>query len=455
MNTVQTPRVFQVTWPVLVQSLLFMLMGSADTFMLGHVSSDAVAAVGACNQVVNLVLLLFNTVSAGSAVLITQYLGAKRIEECAKFTGASFTLNFALGILVSAMLFTGRNIIAHLLHLPPEVVRLVDVYMSMIGSTIFVQALLGTVSTILQSNGMTRVTMFVTFGMNIVHIIGNYLFIYGAFGVPKLGVEGVAISTSVSRLLALVALMAAMYRMLPYHVPFADYIRIHRDHAVRILKVGIPSAGEPIAYEVSQLVMMGFMGTYGATVLATRVYAQNLMFYIATFGYSLGFGTQIVVGHLCGAGKLEEAYRLVWRTQRMAFALAVVLSVAIACSSHSLFHIFTSSHAVIDMSTQLMFICIILEPGRTFNIVIIQSMRAAGDVKFPVLMGMIFPIGMGLPLSYFLGIHLHMALAGVWWTICLDEWVRAVIMSIRWRSKVWQSKVLVQPKFSDAEAATL
>lgn len=445
MNSPQTPRVFQVTWPVLIQMVLFMLMGTADTFMLGHVSSQAVAAVGACNQVVNLVLLVFNMVSGGSAVLIAQLLGAKRIDECAKFTGASVTLNLAVGVFVSALMLVGRTVIGHLLQLPPAVVHLMSVYMSIVGSTIFVQAILGAVSTTLQSNGMTRVTMFVTFGMNIVHIVGNYLFIYGAFGVPKLGVEGVAISTAISRSLAVIALLVAMYRMLPYRVKWADYVRISRYHAKRILQIGIPSAGEPLAYEIGQLVMMGFMGSYGATVLATRVYAQNIMFYIATFGSAMGFGTQIVVGHLCGAGKLDEAYRLVWKTQRLAFGAAAVIAVVIAVFAHDLFRIFTPDPAVIRMGTQLMFICIILEPGRTFNVVIIQSMRAAGDVRFPTLMGMIFPIGMGLPLSYFLGVHLHMELAGVWWTICLDEWTRAIIMSFRWRSKVWQSKVLVHP----------
>lgn len=441
--------VAKVTWPVFVEQLLFMTMGTVDTFMLSHVSGAAVAAVGASNQVVGLLLLVFNMVSGGTAVLVAQYLGAKRIQECAKFTAASVTVNLVIGLFVSAILVVLRHNIAKWMQLPASVVALTDTYLLIVGGTIFVQALLNAVGAVLRSNGFTRITMYISIGMNIIHILGNYSFIYGAFGMPKLGVTGVAISTSVSRLLAFIVIMVVMYRILPYRVQWTDYIRIHVKHLKQILSIGVPSAGEPLAYQIGQLTMTSFMGIYGATVLATRVYTFNLMSYILLIGSAVGFGTQIVVGHLCGAGKLEVAYKQVWRSLRLALMGTMVIAVAMAFSGHSLFRLFTSNPDVIRMGTELLFICIILEPGRTFNLVIIQSLRAAGDVRFPVLMGMIFPIGMGIPLSYFLGVHLHMALVGVWITIALDEWTRAIIMSFRWKSRIWQSKVLVAPLGSE------
>ena len=442
-------RVGRITWPVLVEQLLFMLMGTADTFMLSHVSGSAVAAVGSSNQVIGLVLLMFSMISGGTAVLVAQYLGAKRIEECAKFTAASITVNLAIGVLVSVLVVLLRQNIAEWMQLPPTVITFTDNYLNIVGGTIFIQALLNAVSSVLRSNGFTRVTMYVSIGMNAVHILGNYTFIYGAFGMPKLGVTGVAVSTSVSRLLAFVVMMVIMYRVVPYTIAWKDYIYIHLDHLKKILAIGVPSAGEPLAYQTGQIVMTSFMGIYGATVLATRVYTLNLMFYIFVIGSALGFGTQIVVGHLCGAGKMEAAYKQVWKSLWIALSITVVIAIVMAFSGRSLFHLFTSDPGVIRMGTQLLLICIVLEPGRTFNLVIIQSLRAAGDVKFPVLMGIIFPIGMGIPLSYYLGVHLHMELAGVWWTICIDEWTRAIIMSVRWKSKVWQKKALVKPLSDD------
>ncbi|WAH37600.1 MATE family efflux transporter [Alicyclobacillus dauci] len=446
MTETSDMSVARVTWPVLIEQLLFLLMGTADTFMLSHVSGSAVAAVGACNQVVSIVLLVFNMVSGGAAVLVAQYLGAKRISDCAKFTAASITVNLAFGLLVSAFLVVFRTLIASVMQLPASVVPLTNAYLEIVGSTIFGQALLGAVSSVLRANGFTRVTMLVSLGMNILHIVGNYLFIFGPFGVPVLGVTGVAISTAVSRVLAFVVMLVLMYRYVPYRIAWKDYISIPACHLKKILTIGVPSAGEPLAYEIGQLVMTSFMGIYGATVLATRVYTLNLMYYILIFGSAVGFGTQIVIGHLCGAGKLDAAYRVVWRSLWVALGVTAVIAVTMAASGHALLHLFTSSGSVIQMGTHLLFICVLLEPGRTFNLVIIQSLRAAGDVRFPVMMGILFPIGMGIPLSYFLGVHLHMGLVGVWWTICLDEWSRAVIMSIRWKSRIWEQKILVTPR---------
>lgn len=445
-------RVWRITWPILIEQLLFMTMGTVDTFMLSHVSGSAVAAVGASNQVVGLLLLAFNMVSGGTAVLVAQYMGAKRIEECAKFTGASVTVNFLLGLLVSVILVLLRLNIGHWMQLPDSVTALTGTYLLIVGGTIFVQALLNAVSSILRSNGFTRITMYVSIGMNIIHIFGNYSFIYGAFGMPKLGVTGVAISTSVSRLLAFIVMMIVMYRVVPYRVHLMDYVKVQAKHVKQILAIGVPSAGEPLAYQIGQLVMTSFMGMYGATVLATRVYTINIMSYIWLIGSAIGFGTQIVVGHLCGAGKMEVAYKQVWRSLRLALMFTVVIAVAMAFFGHNIYWLFTNDQSVIRMGTELLFICIVLEPGRTFNIVIIQSLRAAGDVRFPVLMGIIFPICMGIPLSYFLGVHLHLALVGVWWTIALDEWSRAIIMSFRWRSRVWQKHVLVTPLSREASA---
>lgn len=95
------------------------------------------------------------------------------------------------------------------------------------------------------------------------------------------------------------------------------------------------------------------------------------------------------------------------------------------------------------MGTTLLFICIILEPGRTFNLIITQSLKASGDVRFSALMAIIFPFLLGIPLAYLLCLRFHMGLTGLWWTMAIDEWCRAILLAIRWKSRVWEKKILV------------
>lgn len=436
---------FRITWPIFIEQLLFILMGTADTFMLSHVSGAAVAAVGTSNQIVNVVLLILNMVSSGSAVLIAQYLGAGRSQDCGYLAALSITINLIFGVLLSVVLVLLREWISVTMQLPPEVSKLVDTYFQLVGATLFMQALLGAASSVLRASGFTQITMFVNLGMNLLHIAGNYLFIYGALGIPQMGVFGVSISTSVSRSIAALVMFALMWRYVPFRIQWGDFVRLSGKTLWSILSIGIPSAGEPIAYQVSQIVMISFMATLGADVLATRVYVMSIMSYVIIIGMSMGFGTQILVGHLVGAGKAEKAYRLVWRSLLISLVLTVTLVGILAALARPLLGVFTNDSFILTLGSQLMLISVVLETGRTFNLVIIQSMRASGDVIFPVLMGMLFPFLLGLPLCYFLGIYLHLGLIGMWLTILADEWTRGIIMTFRWKSRVWQKKALVQP----------
>ena len=88
----------------------------------------------------------------------------------------------------------------------------------------------------------------------------------------------------------------------------------------------------------------------------------------------------------------------------------------------------------------------LLETGRPLNIVLINSLRAAGDATFPVVMGVFSMVAMSLPLGYFLVFHLELGLAGIWLAIAADEWTRAVIMFFRWRSRKWENYSLVEGK---------
>ena len=440
----QPHNFFKITWPIFIEQLLFILMGTADTFMLSHVSGAAVAAVGTSNQIVNVILLVLNMVSSGTAVLIAQYLGAGRSQECGYLTALSITINMIFGLVLSATLVILRHEISLAMQLPPNMYPSVNTYLRLVGATLFMQALLGASSSALRASGFTRITMVVNLGMNAVHILGNYIFIYGAWGAPRLGVLGVSISTSVSRSLGALVMLYFLYRYAPFKINWKDYFRLRWKALWRILSIGIPSAGEPIAYQISQIVMISFMATLGATVLATRVYVMNIMSYVIIIGMSIGFGTQILVGHLVGAGKPEQAYRLVWRSLFLSLGLTVTMVGIIASLARPLLGVFTNDNFILTLGSELMLISVILETGRTFNLVIIQSMRASGDVVFPVMMGMLFPFLLGLPLCYFLGIYLHWGLIGMWLTILADEWTRGIIMSFRWKSRVWQKKALVQ-----------
>ena len=105
---------------------------------------------------------------------------------------------------------------------------------------------------------------------------------------------------------------------------------------------------------------------------------------------------------------------------------------------------FTNNQEIIKLGANVLLLSIVLETGRTINIILVNSLRASGDAAFPLWVGMFTMVGMSLPLGYWFVFHLDLGLAGIWLAIAADEWARAIIMSIRWKSRAWEKHALVK-----------
>ncbi len=433
-----------ITWPIFVELFLQVIMGSTDTIMLSHISDDAVAAVGVANQLIFLCILIFSFVSSGTAVVLSQYLGAGLKSEARIVTAISITLNLIIGLVISLLMVIFRKELLSFFHLPEHIAEIGEQYLLIVGGTVFLQAVLITVSSILRANGYTRDAMMVSITMNVIHLIGNAILIYGLLGFPEMGVIGVSISTAISRAIALALILKLLYDRIPINLKLRDYITIDGIQIKRIMKIGIPAAGEQICFNLSQLAITAIIAILGAASLTTRVYTQNIVSFILVFGLAMGQGTQILIGYKAGARDFDGAYHQLLKSLRYSLIMTVAIAIVVAIFREPLFRFFTKDHEIISMGSTLLLLCLILEPGRTFNLVVINSLRATGDANISLIMAFISMWGISVPLSYFLGIHLGYGLPGIWIAFIVDEWFRGITMYFRWKSRAWERKVLVQ-----------
>ena len=166
----------------------------------------------------------------------------------------------------------------------------------------FLQAIINSLAAIIRVHGFTKQAMFISLGMNIIHIAGNYVLIFGKFGFPELGVQGAAISSAVSRLIALIVFFWLLYRVMEYReITILLHLikRIYR----KILKIGIPSAFEQVMYQACQIVFLYYATYLGTESLAARQYATNISMFTYLFAIAIGMGTAIIIGRLVGGGE--------------------------------------------------------------------------------------------------------------------------------------------------------
>ncbi|MDX1806595.1 MAG: MATE family efflux transporter [Paenisporosarcina sp.] len=443
-------NLFNLTWPIFLEVFLFMLMGIVDTFMLSALSDDAVSGVGAANQYIHIAILVLEVVGTGAAIVVSQYLGSKRYIEASKISATAVTLNLAMGLLMSVGYFVFARSMMQAMNLQGDVLVYAEQYLSIVGGAIFLQAIINSLAAIIRVHGWTKQTMYVSLGMNIIHVVGNYVLIFGKFGFPELGVQGAAISSIFSRFLALIVFFWLLYQAVEYRVKFRYYIRLSKAYIGKILHIGIPAAFEQVMYQACQIVFLYYATYLGAEALAARQYAMNISMFTFLFAIAIGMGTSIIVGRLVGANEQDEAYTRLWKSLKFALIFTLSTVTLVIVFRFQLIGLFTDNPEVIQIAASVLLLSILLETGRTMNIVIINSLRAAGDARFPVLIGVFSMVVMSLPLGYFLVFVLDMGLPGIWLAIAADEWIRGLIMYFRWKSRKWEKYALVQPDVSQS-----
>ncbi len=431
------PTLLAIAWPIFVEQSLRILIGTVDTFMVAHVSDGAVAALGVANRLVVLALICFNFIGIGTSVVITHHLGAgdRKGAEGIAITAISVNAWSGLIISIAAYLFTAP--LLRLMHLPDELMVYALPFLSMLGGTLFLEAINTAIGATLRAHAHTRDVMFITVGQNLLNIAGNCVMLFGLFGVPKMGVEGVALSSVFSRLAATIALLCVLNYRLGLRLQWPDFLKLPLDRIRRILHIGLPAAGEHLSYWIALLLITNFVSRMGVESLVTMAYCQQIQALVILFSLSLGLGTEIMVGRLVGAGAFEEAYQQLLRSLRTGLLLCAVGVVLLALAAPQLIGLFTHDPAIIRGGTLLLRLSIALEIGRVFNIIVINSLRATGDARFTVQIGVCCMWLLWVPNSWLLGLHLGWGLVGIWIAMALDEWLRGLIMYRRWKLRKW------------------
>ncbi|PWK13367.1 putative MATE family efflux protein [Tumebacillus permanentifrigoris] len=446
---------FALTWPIFIEITLQMLMGNADTLMLSRYSDDAVAAVGVANQLLGIVIVLYGFVAMGSGIVVSQFLGANEHRKASEVAVVAIAVNLIFGLLLSAVLYLFGDLFMRMMGLPPELKDFAMQFVHIVGGFSFVGAVMMTIGSIVRSHGFTRDAMYVTIGMNVLNVAGNYLLLFGPFGMPVLGVAGVSISTSVSRTLGLVAIAILLYKRVNGDLPFRVLLKFPRYALMSILRIGVPAAGENLSYNASQLLITYFISMLGTAALTTKVYTQNIMMFVFMFSLAVSQATQIMVGHFVGAGQKEDAYQACMRSLKLSFLVSLSMAGVFSIFREQLMGFFTDDPSIISMGSKLILMTLILEPGRTYNLVVIAALRAAGDAKFPVYMGILSMWGISASLAYLLGIHYGLGLLGMWIAFTVDEWFRGLFMLWRWRSRKWEKMGFVPSQSKEEQQAQL
>lgn len=429
--------------PMFGEMFLAILLHNVDTLMLSRYSENAVGAVGNANQVMNLLILMFGIIATATSVVVAQYLGAKRFKEMNKIYTLVLVVNFVFGLTLSGLLVAVKRPCMELLKVSEEMMPDALAYITWVGGFLFLQACYNVMLQILRCNGHTKVGMYISIIINVINIAGNYCVLYGPLKSLNLGVTGVALSTVTARIVALLLAFIVFYKYGIGHLSLKLLFPFPGKLLVQMIKIGLPSAGESMSYNLYQLVLLSFINSIGNDAVNAKVYCSALSSFASVFSNSVAMSTQIITGHLVGAGKEEAAQKRVMASLKISLPITIGLAGINWLISPYTLQLFTSDAGIIKIAFWVMFADIFVEIGRCLNMTFVCSLKAAGDYVFPFIVGLLTMWGIGVTVGYGAGILLGLGVAGIFAGTAADECVRGLIVMRRWRSGRWMGKAIV------------
>lgn len=435
----KTKSIFRLTWPIYIELLFFMLMGIADSLMLSQYSDLGVAAVGNANRIVGLFMVLLNVVAIGVGVIVSQYVGAGEGKEANNAIRSGLLSSGLIALVLTLVIQLLAPSLFTLINVPSSIYSDSMAYLRIVSSGLIFVAITQAISASLKSHGYTKRIMVVVGFTNFVNVTLNLFLIFGLWVFPELGVRGAAIATLISKGLTLtialvllkMTLSIRLYRVM--HTNFKLYF-------FKIMRIGIPSALEHFVYQTTQVIILSFLNSIGTIALTTQIYVFNLMMPVIVFSLAVAQGNQVMTGWYIGATHYDEAYKRTLSTLKFAIVLVIIISIVMYLFARPLLSIFTDNQAIIDMGKRTMFVVIFLEIGRLSNLVVIQALRAANDVIFPVIIAIISMLGISVSAAYFFAIVLNLGVVGIFIGFALDELLRGLLVFLRWLKKDWQLK---------------
>lgn len=430
-------KLFHMTWPIFLELVLFSIIGSVDTLMVSSYADNAVGALGSVNQMLSLFQVLSNIITTGTGILCAQYIGAGRTtaEKQPLILGA-LLVNTVLGGLFSLAALAGSEVLLTVMNVPAEQYEFAKTYLNLVGGFLIVQMVSVTFNVVIRSHGKTRSTMVFSVVMNLINVVLNYMLINGHWGAPALGVAGAAIATVISKCVACVMGGVYLFGFVLKGMNLKSSWAQIRQSIGKVMQLGAPAAGEQISYTLSKIVVMGMVNGLGAVAANTYSYVNIVVGYVYLFSVAVGQSTSIMVGWETGKKNYTGAKSVCNFSLNCSFVFALGALGVLCLLRRQVMGIFTDDPQILALSGSVILADFVLEAGRSRNLVLVNALRAAGDVRFPLYIGLVSMWVFSVGASWVL-VKLGWGLVGIWIGLGLDECFRAVGTQIRWRKGTW------------------
>lgn len=449
-------QIIKLVTPIVLQNLLSSAVSSADVVMLNFVGQSAISAVSLASQYASVLFMVFYGLGTGATMLCAQYYGKKDFRAIEVVQGIALRFSLGIALLFAVLALTIPDLMMKVFTNDPELISLGSGYIRILSICYLCWGVTEVYISILRSVGRVAigtVLNMVAVGLN---VLLNAVFIFGWLGAPKMGVRGVALATSISRLIELGLCFVVSARSQQVKLKLSAIFMKNATLFKDFIKLSLPALGNDVVWGLAFSTYSIIIGHLGNDAVA----ANSLATVVRSFGTILCFGFAsaggILLGQKIGEGKLEEARadgrRLFWVT-----VASGAIGGAIVLIARPFVLMYASGGDFTETALHYLSIMLLINSyyimGCAINTTLIAgAFRAGGDSRFGLICDAITMWVYAVPLGFLAAFVFKLPVLWVYFLLCTDEFVKWPAVLRRYRSGKWLKNITRDNLFEETPA---
>lgn len=429
--------------PLVIEQLLAVFVGMADSIMVANVGEAAVSGVSLVDNIMILIINIFAALATGGAVVAGQYIGRKDEKSACKAATQLVWFVSLSAVAIMILVYFGKDIILNQVfgHITAEVKGHADIYLLIVTASIPFIALYNGGAAIFRAMGNSQVSMRVSLLMNAINVTGNAILVFGL----RIGTAGVAIPTLISRMVAAIVitvLLCNQTRIL--HIERTLKFRFDGRMIRKILAIGVPNGLENSMFQLGKILVLSLVSTFGTYAIAANAVSNAIALFQILPGMAISLAITTVISQCVGANDYEQVHYYLKKLLAIIYVAMVGTVALIFLALPLILKAYNLSDQTAAAATNIIHFhgisAMIIWP---LSFALPAAYRAAGDAKacmYTSIVSMwIFRIGF----SYLVGKYMGLGVFGVWVAMVIDWVVRAICFVIRYFNGKWKHGAIV------------
>ena len=425
--------------PIILQSLVTASLNLLDNLMIGSLGENEIAAVGISNQFYMLYYYTIMGITLGAGIFMSQFWGKKDVTSIHKFLGISLVVGMISTTFFAILAFFFPEMIMKIFIDENIVIEQGVAYLKMVALSYIFTTISLAYAAALRSIGQTKIPMYGSLVGLVFNGILNYIFIFGKFGAPVMGVAGAALGTTVSRFMELAFILFIIYKNKNVVAgKISQLLDFNFDLVKRYFITATPVVFNDVMWIAGITAYFIAYSKLGINATATMQIANTINNVFNIFGIGIASASAILIGNKIGAGKEEDAKKDAIKISVFGVLIGIIIGIFFFFLSPFIAMLFKITSETYENLIFVLKVMAIILPLRFFGITqIIGVLRGGGDVMYAIITELVAVWLIGVPLSFIGAVYFNLPITIVYILVCLEEPFKAIATYPRLRSGKW------------------